>query len=74
MVILKDIEKTDEYISAKYYPEGKGKNGFMKIRLTDEEVIEHENVNTFAAVHVRYELRRLAKMTNSPSEKTVLWY
>ena len=74
MVLLKNINKTEIDISADYYPEGKEPKGFMKMRLADDTVVEHENASTFAAVHVRYELRRLAKTDNPPKEKTVFWY
>ena len=42
MVILKNIKKTENSISADYYPEGKEPKGFMKMRILDEEVVEHE--------------------------------
>lgn len=74
MVLLKNITKTQNSISADYYPEGRSVKGFMKLRLADEEVIEHQNASYFAAPHVRYELRRLAKEENPPKEKIVLWY
>ena len=72
MVILKNIKKTNNMNSADYYPEGKEPNGFM--RIEDGKVIEHENSSSFAAPHVRNELKRLARMDNPPVEKTVLWY
>lgn len=74
MVILKNIIKTSSDISANYYPEGKDVAGFMRLRLSDEEVVEHENASMFAAPHVRNELVRLSKLEDVPSEKTVLWY
>lgn len=74
MVILKNIKKTNSDISADYYPEGKDPKGYMKIHLADGKVVEHENTSSFAATHVRSELRRIAKMDNPPKEKTVLWY
>ena len=72
MVILKNIKKTNNMISADYNPEGKEPKGFM--RIEDGKVIEHENASSFAAPHVRNELKRLARMDNPPVEKTVLWY
>lgn len=72
MVILKNIKKMGEDISADYYPEGKEPRGYMKIR--HGEIIEHENAGTCTAVHVRCELRRLVEMENPPTEKTILWY
>lgn len=74
MVVLKNIKKNKSTISADYYPEGGEPRGFMKLQLEDGEVIEHETAGSTAAVHVRYELRRLAKMEDPPKEKTVLWY
>lgn len=74
MVILKYIKKTENSISADYYPEGKEPKGFMKMRILDEEVVEHEMGCMISAPHVRYELRRLAKLDNPPTEKIVLWY
>ena len=74
MVILKNIKKTENSISADYYPEGKEPKGFMKMRISDEEVVEHEMTCMFSAPHVKYELRRLAKLDNPPKEKRVLWY
>lgn len=74
MVVLKKIKKTDDTISADYYPEGKTPKGFMRIKIDDGVVIEHDNASMFAAPHVQRELLRLAKRDNLPTEKTVLWY
>lgn len=72
MVILKNIKKISNTISADYYPEGKEPKGYMKVE--GGKVTEHENASSFAAPHVRNELKRLVKMDNPPVEKTVLWY
>lgn len=74
MVILKNIRKTKNDISADYYPEGGEPKGFMKMRLSDNEILAHEMTSMFSAPHVRSELLKLAKMDNPPTEKTVLWY
>lgn len=74
MVILKNITKTKNNISADYYPEGRSEKGFMSMNLKSEEVIEHHNVSSFAAAHVKRELTRLAKIEDPPKEKTILWY
>jgi hypothetical protein len=75
MVILKNITKTANEISADYFPEGKEPMGFMKLRLSDNKVIEHiGNKYSMAPMHVRYELQRLAKVDNPPTEKNVIWY
>ena len=74
MVILKNIKKTDDTISADYYPEGKEPRGYMEIDLKSGVVIGHNNVSSFAASHVRRELKRLGERDELPREKTVLWY
>ena len=74
MVILKNITKTENNISADYYPEGRAEKGFMSMSLKNEEIVEHHNVSSFAAAHVRLELKRLAKMEEPPKEKKLLWY
>lgn len=75
MVTLKNIIKTENDISADYYPEGIEPKGFLRIGLSDTEVIEHiGDPCSMAPAHVRSELIRLSKSDNIPSEKTVLWY
>ena len=44
------------------------------MNLKNEEIIKHHNVSSFAAAHVRRELKRLAKMEQPPKEKILLWY
>lgn len=73
MVVLKNISRTDVDISANYYIEGREPKGFMRLRLTDGEIVAHENAG-YGSSHVRNELKRLAKMDNLPTEKKVLWY
>lgn len=73
MVVLKNINRTDVDISADYYIEGKEPKGFMSLRLTDGEIVVHENAG-YGSSHVRNELKRLTKTDNLPTEKKVLWY
>ena len=73
MVILKNIKKTKNDISADYYIEGEEPKGFAKVRISDGEVIEHENAG-YGSSHVINELRRLAERDTPPAEKTILWY
>lgn len=73
MVILKNIRKTNHAISTDYYIEGCEPKGFMKVRISDGEVLEHKNAG-YGSVHVKYELRRLAQLDHLPEEKTVFWY
>lgn len=73
MVILKNIRKTNCAISADYYIEGRKPKGFMKVRISDGEVLEHKNAG-YGSAHVKYELLRLAPLDYLPEEKTVFWY
>lgn len=77
MVILKNITKTKDSISANYYPEGNmNEEGFMKMSIPDKKIIAHKKAveHSTAPVHTMYELRRMADRENPPKEKTVLWY
>lgn len=69
MVILKKHNKNKNNISADYYPEGRSEKGFMSMNLKSEEIVEHHNVSSFAAAHVKRELKRLAKIEDPPKEK-----
>ena len=73
MVILKNIKKTQNEISADYYIEGAEPKGFMKVRISDGEIMFHVNAG-YGSAHVMNELMRLAEQDNPPAEKTVLWY
>ena len=68
MVILKNIKKTKTDISANYYIEGREPKGFMKMRISDEEIIVHNSVG-YGSSHVKYELERLAKLDKLPAKK-----
>ena len=74
MVVLKNIQKVGDSISADYYPEGEGLKGFMKIGVEDGTILEHHNVSSFSAAHVLRELKRLGKLEHPTKEKIVLWY
>lgn len=76
MVTLKNIKKKNDMISADYYLEGNEKKGFMEMRLSDKKIIRHEKTEgiVYGLSHVQYELERLAKLDNPPSEKKVIWY
>lgn len=52
MVVLKNIHKKGNCISADYYPEGGDSKGFMKVSVEDRTILEHHNVSSFSASHV----------------------
>ena len=79
MVILKNITKTKDSISANYYPEGNmNEEGFMKMGIPDKKIIAHKKAVecSTAPVHVMYELRDIIDLGRDdfPKEITVLWY
>lgn len=74
MVRLKNIKKTNEYITAEYFPEDGEKRGYMKVRCSDGEIIEHINAGMCSAAHVRRQLYEFASRNDVPSEYTVMWY
>ena len=57
MIILKNIKKTSSTISADYYPEGKEPKWFMEIKMSAAAVVKHDNASSFAALHVKQELK-----------------
>lgn len=74
MVTLKKIKKEKGYIEAEYYPENSSKKGYMKIRIADKCVVDHENASIVSAPHVKRTLIRLSSLERIPEQKTVLWY
>ena len=74
MVVLKNIAKNKDSISADYYPEGKDVKGFMEISKVDGKTIRHDVASAFVASHVKRELERLANIEEPPKEKKVYWY
>lgn len=78
MVLLKNIKKTDTDISAEYYPNGnENDRGFMRLRLSDGEEIEHERATTciMSPTHVRRELREIIDWQGDiPEEERIYWY
>lgn len=79
MVILKNITKTKDSISANYYPEGNmNEEGFMEMSIPDKKIIAHKKPDKCATAptHVMYELRDIIDLGRDdfPKEITVFWY
>ena len=72
-IAYKFNEQREMYIT-KHVSKYAAKKRKRVLSLKDEEIIEHQNVSSFAASHVKRELKRLAKMEKPPKEKIVLWY
>ena len=78
MVLLKNIQRGDDYIEADYYVEGESPCGHIRIRLSDGERIQltlapgHEY--STAPAHAHRRLLELAERDTLPEESRVYWY
>lgn len=79
MLILKRINKTTEYIEAYYIPENSNEEGYIKIRLSDDEVVAKKltsydgTIETYFTM-ARNKLWRIKNDVNLPIETKVMWY
>ena len=79
MLILKRIKRNGEYIEAYYTPEDSNEEGYIKIRLSDEEVVDkkltsYDNVLATYFSMARNKLWDILKDTTIPTETKVMWY
>lgn len=79
MLKLININRTDEFIEANYIPEDNNESGYIKIRLSDDEVIEqkltsYDEVVARYFAHARDKLIDIKDDTNLVKEKLVMWY
>lgn len=79
MLILKKIKRNDEYIEAYYTPEDSNEEGYIKIRLSDEEVIEKKLTSYDRALAAYFGMARnklwdILKDADIPTEIKVMWY
>lgn len=80
MLILSNINKTNEYIEANYSPEDSNELAFIKVNYHNGDVLEgkktvfEEDSNTYAS-HAKFKLIELAKDGRTvPHEYRVVWY
>lgn len=80
MVTLVKINKTDEYIEANYIPEHDPEEGYIKMRLSDREVVERRltpadgTVLKSYFVHARNGLVEILNRGTVPRKWVVMWY
>lgn len=79
MVKLKDIRKDNEYISAVYTPENSTEEGYVKIKVADNSVVEKRLTEMDGSIgfyfcHVRNALREMIQEIEIPKERTLMWY
>ena len=78
MLILRNIKREGNTISADYYPEGEAEFGHIEIDSISGEIVFLQKAPIYMhspfATHARYELMRLSNLKKLPEERTVLWY
>lgn len=79
MVKIKDINRVGGFIEAKYTPEDSHEEGYVKIRVSDGEVISKKITSLdgtigFYFTHVRNALVELIGEEDLPKERVVMWY
>ncbi len=79
MLRLTNISKSDGFISANYYPEGKEPFGFVKISIENCEIVEsavtpYDYPFNIYLSHAIKALERYRDSDNVPSNELVMWY
>lgn len=79
MLLLKRIKRNDEYIEAYYTPEDSNEEGYIKIRLSDDEVVakqvtSYDGIIETYFIMARNKLWDILKDTTIPTETKVMWY
>ena len=78
MLVLRNIKREGNIISADYYPEGEPEFGHIEIDSVSGEIVLLRRAKGYEystdGTHARKELMRLANLEELPEERTVLWY
>ena len=78
MLVLREIKKENENISARYYPENGSESGYICISLNGGGTIKHTPAKGYeystCFSHAKKELLRLSSKKVLPTEKTIIWY
>lgn len=83
MVRLKNINKTKDYIEWDYYPEDSKEYGYIKMSLTDFEIMEERlhyldkkraGYTIYKRMSKNHLIRKIKNNETIPKEITVMWY
>ena len=79
MVKLVKIRRTDDYIETYYIPESSDEEGYIKMRLSDDEILDKRltSYDDIIAWYFRYAYYKLKEIKNDPElpkERLVMWY
>ena len=73
MILLKNIKRTPDYISADYKFDSGDESGTMRLNMPDG-TIERDGDSGYGLSHVETVLRELSESESVPSEYAVVWY
>ena len=79
MLTLTNIKRTNEYIEANYIPEHSDEQGFVRVDLKTEDIIEsvktsYDEVMDWYLGHARYRLAKIVDWEEYPEKLVVMWY
>lgn len=79
MVRLKRIKRDDKFIETYYTPEDSQEEGYIKLRLSDGEVVEKKLTSLDEGLpwyfrHARWRLEEIRHDENLRAEDIVMWY
>lgn len=78
MLVLRQITKRDNIISANYYPENEKVSGRIEVDLTTGKISSLEKAKGYeyssAPVHAKRALLQMAELETMPKEETIMWY
>lgn len=79
MVKVKNIRRANGFIEAKYIPEDSSEEGYVKIRISDGEVVSKKMTSLDGRVglyfaKVKNALQEMVSQEDIPEERVVMWY
>lgn len=79
MLRLTNINRQDDFIEANYIPENSNELGYLRMALSDSEVLQKETtsfdgITKTYFVMAREKLKRVMHEVSVPSECLVMWY
>jgi len=78
MLVLRNIVRSKDFIQADFFPEDGNEKGFVKISLSDGQLISSRKAlgyeHSTMLAHAIYQLRRLMTLRELPRESRTIWY
>lgn len=78
MLVLREITKKDNIISADYYPENSIEGGHIEVDLSTEDICFLEKAKGYeyssAPAHALNALLQMKTLETMPRERKIMWY